>query len=274
MKIVSRPRRSWLSFLLSLFLPGLGQVYNGRFFKGLIFYLFYLAVLTGSFLSLRSLPVILISIVGLRLLISIEAALDSRRERIPHRFKFYQRWYIYLLIFCLGAVGGRLIRKSVVGEVEVSGQSMEPAILSGDIALADRITFRFRSPRPGEVVLLKSPLRRGGMLVKRVAAVAGQTIAIEGDSVIVDGKQIHWPPSGFEREGGNETLIEAETKAVPAGTVFVLSDNLSRAPDSRFFGPVAEDFVRSRLLRIFWSWDRNRNRVRWDRIGKSIEHRL
>ena len=70
--------------------------------------------------------------------------------------------------------------------------------------------------------------------------------------------------------GGGEFSWDDRKTAVPPGQVFVLSDNRSRGPDSRFFGPIAVSAVKFRLLSVFWSWDRKTGRVRWNRIGLRI----
>jgi type IV secretory pathway protease TraF len=52
--------------------------------------------------------------------------------------------------------------------------------------------------------------------------------------------------------------------------VFLLGDNRTRGPDSRYFGPVKASAVILRPLFVIWSWDRGRERVRWERIGLRI----
>jgi nickel-type superoxide dismutase maturation protease len=96
----------------------------------------------------------------------------------------------------------------------VGGHSMEPALRPGDRVLVDRWTYRHRSPRVGEVVLLLGPA--AVPLVKRVGrSPDGQEpsrLWVEGDNAsasadsrrfgAVAGERVlgrivlrYWPPS-------------------------------------------------------------------------------
>jgi signal peptidase I len=292
-----KPRKSCFSFLLSLLLPGLGQIYNGRFLKGLLLYLLYFASLVGLLLSPLSLLTAGLIIFSLRILICTEAAFEASRGVKLHLYKSYHRWYIYITIFCLGAIGGRYIRKRLVSEIEVAGNSMEPTLLAGDLTVANRILYRFRAPRKGDVVILENPLHPGHLLVKRVVATGGEEVVIQEGTITVDDQDILSPPQvrpmhphGSEdatakptgsvppSKGTNEQekvgKLRKQSWKIPEGYLFVLSDNLRRAPDSRVFGPVPAAAVKANLLKIFWSWDRENERVRWHRIGKNLTSQL
>ena len=252
------PSRPGTAFVLSLLQPGLGQVYNGCFLKGLTFYLVYFLSLSALLLSPLNFFLSLALAAVLRILISAEAAgMGGGKRKLAQRW--YQCWYFYGGIFLLGLILGRGGQKLLFPGIEVVGRSMEPTLLSGDLTLANGIIYRLRSPRKGEVVVLKDPLRPGNYLVKRVAAVGGEEVFIA--------------PHGVEvREAASPGRDKKISKRgeVPEDYLFVLGDNLKRAPDSRAFGPVSAASVRSKVLKIYWSWDREKGKIRWSRIGKDI----
>ncbi len=250
-----RPRPG-LAFVISLLQPGLGQVYNGCFLRGLAFYIIYFLAFSALLLAPLNLFFGLTLAAVLRLLIGAEAARGAGRSSAR---KWYQRWYVYGGLLLLGIVLGRGGQKIVFPGIEVVGRSMEPALLSGDLTIADGIVYRLRSPRKGEVVVLTNPLRPGSRLVKRVAARGGEEVVLTPRGVEVR------PAAAPARD--KKILKRWE---VAEGRLFVLGDNLKRAPDSRVFGPVSTSSVRSRVLKIYWSWDRERGRVRWSRIGRNI----
>lgn len=97
----------------------------------------------------------------------------------------------------------------------VSGPSMEPALRHGDRVIVDLWSYRYRSPRPGEVVLVAGPAPGSSALLKRVAQA---------------------PPG---REGRD-------------GAVWLLGDNPRQSEDSRHFGPVPAGRVRGRVCLRYW----------------------
>ena len=50
---------------------------------------------------------------------------------------------------------------------------MEPAYRDGDRVLVNRLAYRLRPPRVGDVVVLRDPERAGKHLLKRVGCGAG-----------------------------------------------------------------------------------------------------
>ena len=88
----------------------------------------------------------------------------------------------------------------------------------------------------------------GGLVVKRVAAVGGDTVGIEDGVLVVNGEA--------EREGyvdyGSVDGFYFGPVDVPPGEVFLLGDNRANSEDSRDFGPVREDEVVGRVLVRVW----------------------
>ncbi|HXQ58459.1 MAG TPA: S26 family signal peptidase [Acidimicrobiales bacterium] len=66
--------------------------------------------------------------------------------------------------------------------VVVEGPSMEPALARGDRLLVLRRLLPLRSPRVGDIVAVTDPRPGGRLLVKRVAAVRGDEVVVEGDN--------------------------------------------------------------------------------------------
>ena len=114
-----------------------------------------------------------------------------------------------LVILALGARALRTWCLPPVSRYVVEGSSMEPAFRSGDRVLVNRLAYRSRPPRAGEVVVLRDPQRHGHVLLKRVA----------------EGSQ----GEGRSRPG-----------------VYVLGDNAAESRDSRAFGPVAAEQILGR----------------------------
>lgn len=151
----------------------------------------------------------------------------------------------------------------VVSGVAISGDSMEPTLLSGERALVPRFeTWLHRlgvgSFERGDVIYFPSPQQdRGAIcpwfcthLIKRIVAVGGDTIALRNGQLILNGVQVEEAYLG-DRWHGSFTMPET---VVPEGHVFVLGDN--RGPygsfDSRVFGPVPRRRIEGRAAWVVW----------------------
>ena len=87
------------------------------------------------------------------------------------------------------------------------------------------------SPRPG-----------------RVVGLPGEQLRTAGGSVFIDGSVIN--ESYLPPPGGATPASDVPATIVPDGDVFIFGDNRAASVDSRFFGPVSQMSIRSRLLRV------------------------
>lgn len=111
--------------------------------------------------------------------------------------------------------------------------------------------------------------------IKRVVAVGGETIEIVNKKVFINGKSIEEPyvvhsdpriiPKALRpRDNYGPSLV-------PENLLFVMGDNRDQSYDSRFWGFVEKAAVKGKAYTIYWSWDKENFKVRWNRIGKKIE---
>ena len=124
-----------------------------------------------------------------------------------------------------------LIFTFAVRLIGVDGRSMVPTLQNGD-RLAVTTGVLAGEYRPGDIVVLRKASFLDEPIVKRVIAVAGQTVDIDFStgSVRVDGKTLNEPYISeltFRDEGNAFPLT------VPEGSVFVMGDNRNHSTDSR-----------------------------------------
>jgi signal peptidase I len=143
---------------------------------------------------------------------------------------------------------GVLVTASFLVEpVRVRSQSMSPTLTDGDHLLIDKISARAHHPRRGDVVAFELPTTPG-LLIKRVVAVAGDTVGIEDGVLVVDGRAIEEP---FVDPAQMDSVYFGPV-TVPARTVFVMGDNRANSVDSRSLGPVPIGNVIGRALLRIW----------------------
>ncbi len=136
-----------------------------------------------------------------------------------------------VLAVAVAIVLALLMRQFVVETYRVNGESMQPTLQNGERLLVNKFVFRFQKPRVGEIIVFHPPLPTNEAYVKRIVAVAGQTISMQNGYVYIDGHVQNEPylPAAWR---DHYTLAPL---TVPAGDVFVLGDHRAASEDSRFF---------------------------------------
>ena len=189
----------------------------------------------------------------------------------------------YAEAFGLALLLALCIRSFVVQAFKIPSGSMLPTLEIGDHILVNKFVYGprlevpltswsfgqlpgLREPRPSDVVVFIFPNERDKDFIKRVVAVAGQTIEVHGTTVTVDGKPVDDPHANYSKGGHVDT---ERPFTVPPGHVFVMGDNRDESYDSRFWGPVPLEDIKGLAMVIYWSWG-GEHWVRWDRLGRLV----
>lgn len=161
------------------------------------------------------------------------------------------RWLLETALLVLAAFAlAQGIKAFLVQPFVIPTGSMRPTILEQDRVLAEKLTYRFsREPQQGDIVVFDDPNGQHPQLIKRVIAVAGQTVDVREDRVYVDGKPLEEPYTfGKPTLPGSVKL----PVTVPEGSVWLMGDNRPNSGDSRFFGPRPVKTVRGRAIWTYW----------------------
>lgn len=130
----------------------------------------------------------------------------------------------------------------------VQGSSMEPTLHDGERLLVDKLTYRFREPHRGEIIVFGYPRDPRRKFIKRVIGLPGDTVEIRNRTLEVNGEPI-------EESYIRGPMYQPYPRiTVPEGTVWVLGDNRNNSEDSRFedVGPVPRGNIVGRALFIYW----------------------
>ncbi len=129
----------------------------------------------------------------------------------------------------------------------VSGASMDPNILQSNYLIIDELTYRFREPMRGEVVVFRYPGNKSTFYIKRIVALPGERVDIENGSLAINGKKID--ESEYLKGIGTFGTIHM---VLDADNYFVMGDNRNNSYDSRAWGPLHKKYIVGRaLLRLF-----------------------
>ena len=140
-----------------------------------------------------------------------------------------------------------LVQAFLIKPFTIHQVSMRPTLEEGDRVLINRLSYHFRDPEKGDVVIFHSPTTDGEDLVKRVVGVAGDRLAVKDGVLWVNGvaqEELYLMDRPFA--GPDEEWT------VPEGKVFVMGDNRNNSGDSRFFGAIDVDSIMGCAFAVYW----------------------
>src|SRR3954471_24958907 len=191
------PRNRWIAALLSLALPGLGQLYNGSLNKAFWLFLGYVLIgcLPGVTIAALYMPAVLmlpLLIISAGLTIGIwgVAIVDAWREAARRQIYTRREWQVsgfYALMFLAGNVFVLMLlintmRQHMVQAFNIPTAAMEPGILRGDALFADK---RYNCPNcktrvaTGDIGIFVYPNDRTTYYIKRVIGLPGDHVTIK-----------------------------------------------------------------------------------------------
>lgn len=135
----------------------------------------------------------------------------------------------FLLRLIIVAVCAYVLFKFVLIPFQVRGRSMAPTYENGDINFGLTPRYAFDAPERHDIVLV----RMAGtevMLLKRIVGLAGETVAFENGTLMVDGRPLAEPYTVGKCDW------QLPPRTVKAGHVYVVGDNRRVSMDRHYFG--------------------------------------
>jgi signal peptidase I len=161
--------------------------------------------------------------------------------------RFWQSSWEVIKTIAIAAIVVFGIRAVLFQPFLVSGASMEPNISQNNYLIIDELTYRFRDPMRGEVIVFRYPGDATTFYIKRIMGLPGEDITVDNGVVSVNGKAVDESTylKGIGTAGSTHMKLGA-------GEYFVMGDNRSNSYDSRAWGPLDRKYIVGRaLLRLF-----------------------
>jgi signal peptidase I len=141
-----------------------------------------------------------------------------------------------------------LIRTFVIQAFWIPSGSMLPVLEPGDRVMVIKFWYHLPkiNPKRGQIVVFKYPVDPKRDFVKRVIGLPGDKMEIIGGRVFINDREIAEP---YVLHPDNFTM---PAEVIPPKSYFCLGDNRANSQDSRFWGPVKEDFLRGPAVFRYW----------------------
>lgn len=156
------------------------------------------------------------------------------------------------------ALGLALFIRCFIAEPRfIPSDSMLPTLYIGDRLVVEKVSYYFRLPAKGDIVVFQppQPLLALGFtpdqaLIKRVIGQPGQTVRVQAGKVFVNDQPI------AESYIAAPPNYHMETVTVPENTVFVMGDNRNNSNDSHVWGFLPQQNILGRAIFRFFPIDR------------------
>jgi signal peptidase I len=267
--VASSAKNGWLralwAGLLSLILPGLGQVYAGAWRLGVILYVTAIALDLSWITLTRMVPPTPGAVAGcagaivlFHLVVAIDAVRRIRLRSIAPSNPWYRSTWLAAVAVIAITVGLELGDVSPYSpgwrSFHVASASNMPTLLTTDYVMVD-IRHPGTVPDYGDVIVFRHPRDPKVDYIKRAVGLPGDRVQLRGGILYLNGKPVpREPEAGAPGDPAfkqyRETLpnsraysvLETPDSAaqsteefnVPPGFFFVLGDNRGNSLDSRY----------------------------------------
>ncbi len=176
---------------------------------------------------------------------------ESAQTRMRLKKEFNKREAIGWIVSLAAAVIIALALRLFVFEfVRVDGPSMQPILYKNEYVFMERVSYWFRSPQRGDIIICSFPDSKD-TYIKRVVGLPGEKIKVEGGVLYIDGTPNYDYFAGTHNEDTGEFTV-------PEDNVAVMGDNRNDSTDSRkpYVGPIPYGKILGKADFIIWPFDK------------------
>lgn len=271
------PKEPLLAVILSTILPGLGQVYASRFWRGIIFLLitvfcsaislFYVISPNTKLNNYLILALACFSIFAI--FIIIDSYICAKRYNIVNNLQrnitagkkaiIIIGILFFIFVFNPLKVIPLYIRANIVQAFKIPTSSMSPTLMAGDRILVNKTIYTNSAPKRGDVIVFKYPEDMKRSFIQRVVGLPNETIEIKNRQVFINGVAIQNPPifTKIHYFNNGEYGKEGQAVRIPNDSYYVLGDNSVSSKDSRYWGFVPKGYLLGKAYKIYFPFNRS-----------------
>ncbi len=234
----------WLSVFLSRIIPGLGHLYIKKIWQGILFLILFIV----------SALIPLVSVI-FSAFIAYNAYVLSpvRRERTKRLILIISS--LLVIISLVNTLQAYSIRNFVAEARYIPSGAMLPTLQINDRLIIDKWSYRFQSPKQGDIVVFlpTETLKQQNFkdaFIKRVIGLPGDQVEIKGGKVYVNNQPLQ---ENYIEDAPN---YQFGPVTVHPNSYFVLGDNRNNSYDSHYWGFVPKENIIGKATKRFWPPDR------------------
>ena len=140
-----------------------------------------------------------------------------------------------------------LIKAFIVQSSLVFSGSMIPTMGIGDRLIVNKLSFYYKAPVRGDIIVFESPTGDGREFVKRLVGLPNETIEVNRGIIYINDKPITFKGIRILRDYSHFGPVK-----IPEGQYFFMGDNRANSSDSRYWGFVPEDELIGTAVLTYW----------------------
>jgi len=152
------------------------------------------------------------------------------------------------------------IRAGVAQSFFIPSGSMEPTLQIDDRLMVDKLSYHFRSPQRGDIVVFQPPaaaLSACGLspnshdsFIKRIVGLPGEKVEVKAGRVYINDRPL------AENYIASKPDYERSVQTIPPDSYLVLGDNRNNSCDGHEWGFLKRDRIIGKAIVRFYPFDR------------------
>lgn len=152
----------------------------------------------------------------------------------------------WVLVVVVAVAAALVIRTFIFEPVRVDGNSMINTLHHNEYMIVTKYQYLFDDPERFDIVICHYPGRGNTNFVKRVVGIPGDTVAMRGGVLYVNGEPVEEEYIDYP---ANYEMAEV---TVEEGHYFVLGDNRASSNDSHIIGLLTRSQIVGKVRLVAW----------------------
>lgn len=138
----------------------------------------------------------------------------------------------------------------------VVGQSMEPNFHNKEYLVVDKLSYKIRVPKRGEVIIFHPPQSPRESYIKRIIGLPGEKVEVKSGKIYINGKLLK---ESYVLQDIKSTIIPTDmVSQLRDDEYFVFGDNRDHSSDSREIGPIPKSNIQGKVTVVLFPFSQIR----------------